>query len=190
MTNDRVLLRQRKEIDCRIFRQSFARNFQAKIGSNPAPIGARHIRFRPVLRNQTPITPENVRVRRLACRCYRQIQLQCGAAGDADFFAHQPICFSGELRGRSVEVRRRRDFLHQQDFIFVAVRFNVAGIDRLQRNWPLDVAYLPARRQFPFHFRWQACVAGKFPVGVPARSHAKQQTDGKRLARHNRGCIG
>ncbi len=59
MTNNRFLLRQRKEIDCRIFSQSFACDFQANIGSDPAPLGARHICSRPVLRKQTAITREN-----------------------------------------------------------------------------------------------------------------------------------
>src|SRR5262249_7937256 len=46
MANDRFLLRQRKKIERRIFHQSFAGNFQAKIGSNPAPIGTRYVRSR------------------------------------------------------------------------------------------------------------------------------------------------
>src|SRR5262249_7019829 len=190
MTNDRFLLRQRKEIDCRMFRESLARDLQAKIGSNPAPIGTRHIGSRQVLREQAPIPRKNVGVRRLACRRYGQIQLQCCATRDADFFTDQPTGFSRELYGRSVELRWRRDFLHQQNFICVAVSFKIARIDGLQRDWPLDVADLPTRRQFPFQFGGQACVAGKFPVGVPARGHLQQDPYGERLSGNDRVCVG
>src|SRR5262249_50419473 len=81
------------------------------------------------------------------------------------------------------------DFLHQQDFIFIAVSLNIAGIDRLQRNWPLNLANFPTRWQFPFQFSWKTGVARERPISVPLRSHSKQQPDREWLARNNRAGI-
>src|SRR5437773_2273267 len=66
MANNDAFIWQRKEIDRRIICQYRAGDFQAKIGPNPTPFGSCHIRSRPVLRQQTPITREKLRVRRLA----------------------------------------------------------------------------------------------------------------------------
>src|SRR5439155_20694846 len=80
MAHNGALLRQWEKIDCRITCQGLAGDFQTEIGSNPSPIGFRHVRARPVLRQQTPITREEFRVRWLTGCRYRQLQLQCCAA--------------------------------------------------------------------------------------------------------------
>src|SRR5947208_16825079 len=90
MANYGALLRQRKKIDCRIICQGFARDFKAKIGSNPTPIGCRQVRSRRVSRQQTPITREEFRVRWLTGCRYWQFQLQGCASRDADSLADQP----------------------------------------------------------------------------------------------------
>ena len=45
----------------------------------------------------------------------------------------------------------------------------------------MDLADFPSQWQFPFHFGRKTCVAGKFPVGMPARGHSQQQANRERL---------
>ena len=187
MPDDGALLRQREKIDCGIICQSFTRDLQTKIGPNAAPIGCRRVRPRPVLRQQTPITPEEFRVCWLAVCRHRQFQLQCCAARDADSLTDQPACIGGKFYGRAVKLCRWRNFLHKQDFVFVSVSLNVARIDCLQWNRPLYLTNFPSRRQFPLQFSGEASVAGKFPVSMPGRSHSQQQPDSKRFAGNN--CV-
>src|SRR6266446_4404001 len=101
MANNGALLRQWKKIYPRIICQGLAADLKAEIGSNPTPIGFRHVRSRPVLRQQTPITREEFRVRWLAGCRYWQFQLQRCAAGDADSLADQPACVGGKFHGCS-----------------------------------------------------------------------------------------
>src|SRR4030095_3487925 len=137
-----------------------------------------------------PVAREEFRVCRLTCCRYGQLQLRCCAARNADLFADQPVCLSCKLYGLIVELLRRRDLLHQQDFIFIAVCLDVSRIDCFQGNWPLNLANFPAQWQFPFQFCWQTGVAGERPIGVPMRSHPKQQSDSEWLSGNNGVCIG
>src|SRR4030095_841200 len=82
-----------------------------------------------------------------------------------------------------------RDFLHEQDFVFVSVSLNVSRVDGFQRNGPLNLTDFPARWQLPFQFRGKAGVARKFPVSMPVRSHSQQQADSKWLSGDNRARI-
>src|SRR6266567_5711131 len=64
---------------------------------------------------------------------------------------------------------------------------DVAGIDRLQRNRPLNLTDFPPGWQLPFQFAGKSSVAGKFPISMPGWSHSQQQTDSKRFAWNN--CV-
>ena len=129
MTNNGALLRQWEKIDCRITCQGFARDFKAEIRSNPTPIGCRHVHSRPVLGQQAPITREEFRVRWLAGCRYWQFQLRGCAPRDADSLADQPACVGGKFYRGTVKLCRRRDFLNEQDLIFIAISLNIARID-------------------------------------------------------------
>src|SRR5207237_8683162 len=60
---------------------------------------------------------------------------------------------------------------------FISVSLDVARIDCFQLYWRLNLANFPARWQFPFQFCGKTGVARERPVGMPPRSHPKQQTD-------------
>src|SRR5207249_9027305 len=124
MTNNSALLRQRKQIHCRKISEGLACDLQTKIGSGPTPTGGCHIRSRPVLRQQTPITREEFRVRWLAGCRYWQFQLRGCATRDADSLADQPACVGGKFYRGTAKLCRRCDLLHQQDLIFISVGLN------------------------------------------------------------------
>src|ERR1043166_8014866 len=128
MADDDDGFRNGKEIRRRIIRERRAFDGETKLLSFSYPGRPCDFRARPTLRQAPAVTGKNLLIRGGALGGDWQVELELGASRDADFFAHEPGRFGGELNCGILQRARRGDFLKQQNFIVVAVNLNIAGL--------------------------------------------------------------
>ena len=115
----------------------------------------------------------------------RQLQLQIGLLGQALRTARQPTRLHGHryrvgMGGQGVDLHRCR----QQHSAVIAQVHQIPYRKTLGRG-PMHVAGRPAWRQLPLHMGCHACLAGVFPIGMPAGGVFQLHAQPHRLTRGN-----
>ena len=174
--------------DC--LRETLIRDRQAKGVCLAAPVQSARCARRERSWETVAIFGKLIGVRGSALGSDREIELDVGIAGHADFFANEPVGRGGKFHGTPGDFGRRRERNDEQDLVVITVNLDVSWLVQLKRNRPLDRAGFPTGRQVPFDLGRDTGVARVLPVGVPAGRHFQQQPGAERLAGNNRRGVG